>query len=325
MNSTERVLRILQLLGSGARITTAELVRRFDDQVSRRTLQRDLNKIQASGIPLRSKKTKANENEWFLESTFRSFVPQTLTTNEYLAAHILKQDLKIFQNTTLSAEIDSLIKKLEQIVPEDVFIETEQINPGHIFDNFTSGYFDYSSYSIVINDIIHSIINRKCCQVTYQNQGTENTFQIDPRKMIHYGGGLYIIAYLPSRGDFRLLAMQRIKHLQLMDIEFDLDPPYDHQSFRRAKFGLYSGEPQYIELQFDSSIKHHIVGRIWHPSQAFEEDSEGNLILRLTVAITPELIAWVLSWRHFIKVLKPATLVSTILENVNQIQNKYQK
>ncbi|MBT6011145.1 MAG: hypothetical protein HOG80_07105, partial [Candidatus Marinimicrobia bacterium] len=123
----ERILRIIQILSSGTRLTTAALVRRFDDQVPLRTLQRDLNKIASSGIPVRSKKTTANENEWFLDSSFRSFIPQTLGLNEYLAAHMLKENLKVFRSTEFSIEIDSLLKKIEQIVPEDVFLETEDV------------------------------------------------------------------------------------------------------------------------------------------------------------------------------------------------------
>jgi len=93
----QRLLRILQILSSGRKVTTTELLHRFDGRVSLRTLQRDLLALSEAGIPLISEKTMANENAWTLMSRFRSFIPMPLETNEYLAAHILKANLKIFQ------------------------------------------------------------------------------------------------------------------------------------------------------------------------------------------------------------------------------------
>ena len=114
----ERILKIIQILSSGAKITTSALLQRFDNQVSLRTLQRDLNRIGLAGIPLRSQKITANENEWYLDSHFRSFIPQTLGLNEYLASHMLRENLKVFRDTNFSSEVDSLIRKIEQIVPD---------------------------------------------------------------------------------------------------------------------------------------------------------------------------------------------------------------
>ena len=121
----QRLLRILQILSSGRKVTTTELLRRFQGGVSLRTLQRDLLALSEAGIPLVSEKTMANENAWSLMSQFRSFIPLPLETNEYLAAHILKANLKVFQKTPFGEEIQSLIKKIDQIVPEEVFLETD--------------------------------------------------------------------------------------------------------------------------------------------------------------------------------------------------------
>jgi predicted DNA-binding transcriptional regulator YafY len=74
----QRLLRILQILSSGRKVTTTELLHRFDGKVSLRTLQRDLLALSEAGIPLISEKTMANENAWTLMSRFRSFIPMPL-------------------------------------------------------------------------------------------------------------------------------------------------------------------------------------------------------------------------------------------------------
>ena len=109
LSQIQRLLRILQILSSGRKITTTKLQHRFNGAVSLRTLQRDLLALSEAGIPLISEKTTANENIWSLMSRFRSFIPLPLETNEYLAAHILKANLKVFQKTPFGYEIKSLI------------------------------------------------------------------------------------------------------------------------------------------------------------------------------------------------------------------------
>ena len=52
LSQIQRMLRILQILSSGRKVTTKELRHRFDDVVTLRTLQRDLLALSEVGIPL---------------------------------------------------------------------------------------------------------------------------------------------------------------------------------------------------------------------------------------------------------------------------------
>ncbi len=326
LSQIQRLVRILQILSSGRKVTTKELRRRFDYSVSLRTLQRDLLTLSAAGVPLVSQKTKANENAWFLMSRFRSFIPLPLETNEYLAAHMLKANLKVFEKTPFEKEIHSLLKKIDQIVPEDVFLETESGNAENLFENYSAGLFDYSPHGETINNLISAIVHRTKCLVTYHNpyEQKEKTFHIEPEKMVYYNGGLYVIVYVRYYKSFILLAIQRIRKLELLDESFPKDHPFNAQEFWKGKFGLFSGEQVNVKLQFDKGVRHHIEGRIWHPSQTVELDKKGNLILSMKVGITPELITWILGWRMFVKVLDPARLVEEIKENIEEIRKMYQ-
>ena len=145
LSQIQRLLRILQILSSGRKITTTKLQHRFNGAVSLRTLQRDLLALSEAGIPLISEKTTANENIWSLMSRFRSFIPLPLETNEYLAAHILKSNLKVFSKTPFEKEIQSLIAKIDQIVPEEVFLEAQSGKAEDLFENYSAGNFVFVS------------------------------------------------------------------------------------------------------------------------------------------------------------------------------------
>jgi len=321
----ERILRIIQILSSGTRLTTAALVRRFDDQVALRTLQRDLNKIASSGIPVRSRKTTANENEWYLDSNFRSFIPQTLGLNEYLAAHMLKENLKVFRNTEFSNEVDSLLEKIEQIVPEDVFLETDDSDPEDLFENYSAGLFDYTGYDDIINEIIRAIIGKQKSLVSYYNayQQKSKNFYVEPRRIVYFKGGLYVIVYVRRFEKFRLLALQRIRKFKIQDEVYEQEPIFDTERFWKKKFGLFSAENQTVTLKFSPDVRMHIEGRHWHTSQKYSEGQDGSLILALQVGLSPELISWIFSWNEYVDVLTPPELIETISKKVDSLRNKY--
>jgi len=325
LSQIQRLIRILQILSSGRKITTKELLRRFEDDVSLRTIQRDLLTLSEAGIPVINEKTKANENAWMLISRFRSFIPMPLENNEFLAAHILKANLKIFQKTPFEDEIKSLIKKIDQIVPENIFLELDRKRKVEIYDNYTAGMYDYSPHGLTINNLIDAIYNRKCCRVKYLNPGAKEAkyFNIEPEKLVYYNGALYVIVYVRYYKSFIFLAIQRIQKLTLLDKQFPLDHVLDEKEFWKGKFGLFSGDLVSVRLQFDKSIRHHIEGRIWHSSQSFEDDKESNLILNMEVGITPELLSWILGWREYVKVLQPDDLANEIITSVDRIKKLY--
>jgi len=325
ISQIHRLIRILQILSSGRKITTKELRHRFENTVSLRTLQRDLLALSEAGIPLISEKTMANENAWSLMSQFRSFIPLPLETNEYLAAHILKANLKVFQKTPFEKEIQSLIDKINQIVPEEVFLETETGKADELFENYSAGNFDYAPHGETINNLITAIVHKTKCKVTYYNpnEQKDKTFHIEPERMVHYNGGLYVIVYLRYYKSFIMLAIQRIKNLEILKETFKNDHPFNEKEYWKGKFGLFPGDQVEVKLRFDKGIRHHIEGRTWHSSQTVESDKKGNLILTMKVGITPELISWILGWRKYVKIIEPKVLIDQIKKSAEEINKLY--
>ena len=321
----QRLLRILQILSSGRKVTTTELLRRFQGGVSLRTLQRDLLALSEAGIPLVSEKTMANENAWSLMSQFRSFIPLPLETNEYLAAHILKANLKVFQKTPFGDEIKSLIKKIDQIVPEDVFLETDYDKADKLFENYTAGTFDYAPHGDTINNLITAILHNNVCEVTYYNpyKGEQKKYPIEPVKLVYYNGGLYIIAYLRKYEKFRLLAIQRIKKLALKDEKYPKDHNFDPELFWKNKFGLFSADQVDVKLKFSKEICHHIEGRNWHHSQEIIKEKNGDVMLSMKVGISPELISWIVGWHQHIVVQSPDELINIIKSSHRKAFKQY--
>ncbi len=320
-----RLIRILQLLSTRVSVTTTDLLDYFDYNITRRTLQRDLLALSDCGVPLVNEKLTANENAWYLMDHFKQFIPIPLEMNEYLALEMLKSNLAIFKNTSIQEDVEKLSKKIEQILPADLFIKSTEGELSNILTNYFMGQYDYSGKNDIISEMIKAITNKQKCLVTYDSPKSKkgNTFYIEPEKLLTYQGGLYVIFYVRNKNEFWTLAVHRILKLKLFDEQFEDDHPFDEKEFIRNRFGLFSGEPEKLKLKFNKSIRHYIEHKHWHPTQKFTRDKRGNLTLEMEAAITPELISWIMGWHHFVKVMKPKGLVEEIKGNLNKTVNKY--
>ena len=162
-----RMIRTLQLLSTRHSLTTTDLLNYFDHSISRRTLQRDMLALSDSGVPLVNEKLSANENVWYLMDHFKQFIPIPLEMNEYLALEMLKSNLTIFKNTSIEADVEKLTRKIEQILPNDLFLQTSATEFSNLLTNYTMGHYDYSGKNNIIGQLIKAITKKYKCLVTY--------------------------------------------------------------------------------------------------------------------------------------------------------------
>ena len=321
----QRLLLILQQLSLGRQLTSQNLLDRFEGTVSRRTLQRDLNTLSEAGIPIHSEKYKGNENTWYLDTRFKNFIPIPIGINEYLAAHTLKENLKIFRNTVLEEDITSLFSKIEQIVPSNVFLDSRKGMAESYFEQYSAGLFDYSPFNDIIESIIKAIIERNICKVSYFKPASDSikSYNIEPVKIVNYNGGLYTIAFIQRHHSYIMLAVQRIQSITILEKPHGQNHTFNEDEFWQGKFGLFPGEQKEVKLQFSKSIKHHLEGRQWHASQSFNQEDDGSLILTMNVGLSPELITWISGWQEEVKVLKPLKLRKLIIDHLEKTIKLY--
>ena len=199
-----RMIRILQLLSTRHSLTTTDLLEYFNHSISRRTLQRDILALSDSGVPVVNEKLTANENAWYLMDHFKQFIPIPLGMNEYLALEMLKSNLTIFKNTSIEADLEKLARKIEQILPDDLFLQTSATEFSNLLTNYTMGHYDYSGKNNIIGQLIKATTKKRKCLVNYDSpkREKENKFYIEPEKLLTYNGGLYVIFSVRNQKEF---------------------------------------------------------------------------------------------------------------------------
>jgi predicted DNA-binding transcriptional regulator YafY len=102
-----------------------------------------------------------------------------------------------------------------------------------------------------------------------------------------------------------------------MKERFVVPGDFDYRKLSGGQFGIYWGEGDIeVKILFTRNAAVYVRERVWHPSQIIEENSDGSLILSLTVNHLLELTRWILSWGAMAQVLEPPLLADKIKEEM---------
>jgi predicted DNA-binding transcriptional regulator YafY len=139
------------------------------------------------------------------------------------------------------------------------------------------------------------------------------TYEVQPYRLALANGGVYLIGWVPGYGEFRTFAIGRIEKLSVTDETFRRTRDLPDNLFGQS-MGVFWGEPERIELEFDASLAAYIRGRVWHESQELRELPDGRLGLVLHVSNDWALRSWLLGFGGGVRVVSPSALAAALLE-----------
>lgn len=305
-----RIVRILSLLSSGARLTTSEIHAKLiaEDElrdVTVRQLQRDLKHLEAAHLPLRVERS-GRELSWSLPTGYRNLAPLNITTHEVLSLHLLKGALGSFRGTRIEADVDRLRRKLERMVPGTVFMSQDVVS------DISPGTYTNTISDDMLEQIVFAITDPRWDRVTYTPIGAQQpkTYVVSFCRLVNHAGRLYVVAWHPTHQQYITLAADRIHRVEVAtDVPLPLHE-FDEQSYRSARFGVYDGQPVVVKLRITADAAPYFSSRHWHPTEQRTTHRDGSMTLRMQVPISPELISWVMGWAGSVRVMAPATLIS---------------
>lgn len=322
-NQISRIIKILELFSMGHRLSCNDIREHFDREVSLRTIQRDIAAIQEAEIPLRRSRNLGKEICWFFPSNYRKMVLPNIQPGEMLALYILKAYLKTFRGTSIEQDIGSLLEKIENLSPGDVYLDFEE-QQDLIWDQDT-GQYDYQDFGTLLKDIIDFILHKTWVTVTYKSLGEKaaKVYDVFIYHLFHYHGSIYLVAYTPEHDNFITLALHRLEKIVASANKWGAAPALEIAQFRQQRFGVFGGQPCSVSLQINQAFTPYFVNRSWHPSQRSEIQPDGSLRLEMDAPLSPELISWILSWHEAIRVLEPPLLIEKIKTRLNKTLEQY--
>lgn len=210
--------------------------------------------------------------------------------------------------------------------------EKQRVDSRH-FASFIPGTIDYTGHHQTIRRLIKAMDEKKICKITYKRIMADRpkTFYIKPLKIFSQKDTIYLHARMAGypgkpykEPDFDpLLAIHRIKNLELTERSFEFPKDYDFEKFFNQNFGVIKEEVFKVEMEFTGYATEYVAERIWSPDQKLIKKKDGTAKLKFSASSEPELISWVLSFGDEAKVVKPNWLIDRIKQIVISIQREY--
>lgn len=97
----------------------------------------------------------------------------------------------------------------------------------------------------------------------------------------------------------------------LPDSKYMISAEYDPEEYLGTAWGVMRGvnaEVEEVVLHFDSLAGRWVAEEFWHKTQEVDIQDDGSVIFKLTIAITPEFVNWLLYYGGRVSVVRPLHL-----------------
>lgn len=320
------LLNLMELSPQGS--TVNELLSKLKDrghQVEKRTVYRDLEALQAAGFPLQEsgQSDDTGATRWTLEKVTRINEHFVLTARELLALYMAKGVLAPLRETPFYESLQSVFNKIQERIGER--------GSDHLNEIANEIHFEPGPrWGLGIDpDLLETV--RACCaekqllEVSYSsaNSGNKTTRKLGPHFLYFSKGSLYLVAEDLKDKQVKVFSLPRMSDATMLDETYQGQPVEPDQFFKDS-FGIFkSGQPVSIKIEFGPLVAPFVKERRWHESQTIVSKSDGSIVMNLEVAITPELVQWVLGFGEHAVVIEPFSLRNEVVGSANKLIKKY--
>jgi predicted DNA-binding transcriptional regulator YafY len=149
----------------------------------------------------------------------------------------------------------------------------------------------------------------------YRGSGKTGYDTVRPYGFI-YGNRHYLVAWSENEQarDFRNFALSNVERVELREESFTRSRGFSLQEYAERSFGVFQEEPFDVVWKFSPEVAKDAMEYLFHPSQKFEEQVDGSLIVRFRAGGALEMCWHLFTWGSHLTVLAPKTL-STLLNN----------
>ena len=297
----DRLIGILSILLQREKVTAPYLAETFE--VSRRTINRDIEDICKAGIPLVTSRGPGGGI-----SIMEGYsMDRTLITSGEMEA--ILAGLKSLDSVSESARYRLLMDKLA-LGKQDMIS-----SDSGILINLSSWY--RQSLAPKIHLIQEAIETRRHIQFSYYSPMGETSRRIEPYLLVFQWSSWYVWGFCLMRQDFRLFKLNRMVDLECCKETFDkrILPPYENEADRPFPVKFL------VKARCKPSIKWRIVDEFG--PETLEELPDGDFMFTTGYSDKKNLLCWILSLGDQIELLEPRELRGELAESGRRICEIY--
>ena len=282
----DRLIGILSVLLQEEKVTAPELAERFE--VSRRTINRDIDDLLYAGIPIRT--AQGTGGGISIAEGYK--MDRTILTSKDM--QMILAGLRSLDSVSGSSYYGQLMEKIQAGSSE--FISGRE----SILIDLSSWY--KNTLAPKISTIQDAIENRHLLEFYYYAQSGEGKRTIEPYYVVFKWTSWYVYGWCLKRKDYRLFKLNRMDQVKETIKDF---------SCRNAPVPNLSSELKYprnivLKAIFTPDMKWRLVEE-FGPG-CYEELEDGRLLLIRNYADMDNLTMWMLTFGDKVEVIEPQEL-----------------
>ena len=298
---TDRLIGILSVLLQEEKTTAPELARRFE--VSRRTINRDIEDLCKAGIPVQT--TQGSGGGIRIMDGYR-FDRTVLTSRDM---QMILAGLRSLDSVSGSRYYSQLMEKLQS--GSSAFISGRD----SILIDLSSWY--RSSLAPKIEVIQNAIENRNLLKFRYYAPSGESIRTIEPYDLVFRWSSWYVWGWCTIREDFRLFKLNRMDGIEETHSRFDgRNVPMPDLSNEK----IFPGGIK-LKALFAPDMKWRLVEEFG--PHCFTEADDGRLLFSADYTDMDNLISWLLTFGPKAEVLEPAEVRDRIRQIAAEMEEIY--
>ena len=296
--------------------------------VSKKTIQRDLKKLQKSELLTFQVSRKAHGRKlWQIDES-----PHTSSAfkfDEAAAFSLGCRFLAPLKNTDLGEAakegLQKIRKQLGQLGTYQICLFSRLLE---VFYESTTGWCDYSKQSEIITTLTMACENERETVIRYRSYAAEEEqcYTIHPYALIIQMGTLYVLGFSCKNDEMRTWKLNRISTAECLKTKFNKLKNFDLDTHRRKGFGVFvfSNKPvEKVRIKVDGVMARYVQEHNWHETQYIEEQPDGSVIVQFEVVPTQELTNWIMQLGCNAEVLEPESLRQRIASEIAKMNQRY--
>ena len=297
----DRLIGILSILLQEEKTTAPELAERFE--VSRRTINRDIEDLCKAGIPIRT--VQGTGGGISIMEGYR--MDRTILTSKDM--QMILAGLRSLDSVSKSSYYAQLMEKIQ--AGSSVFVSGRD-----------SVLIDLSSWhrdSLVpkIATIQSAIENRHLLKFQYYAPSKDSNRMIEPYYLIFHWSSWYLWGWCRDRQDFRMFKLNRMDELNETKQEFPCrEVPMPDLSNEK----IFPGGIK-VKALFDADMKWRLIEEFG--MKYFTETEDGRLLFSADYTDKESLVTWLMTFGTKVEVLEPSEVRDILRRNAKELLKIY--
>ena len=291
--------------------------------VTTRTIRRDLEALQEAGFPIYDAPVDGRKR-WRLDGQpFKALGSLGFSLSEACALYFSRSMLEGLAGAPFRDDLARAFAKLETALgaPMRRFIDRL---PGVLAVKAAPGRGEEPADQSIAARLVDAAFHRRRVEMRYHSLSHSCTkdYVVEPYRLLYGQGALYLIAFVPEYGETRTFAVNRIRHLSVLDEHFAPGDGLPADTFDDS-LGVYTGPPVTVVLEFDPRAAGYVRERRWHRSQHVADLPNGGVRLTLEVSDDWALRTWILGYGSLVRVVSPPSLAKRVLDQLEEARTQY--